>query len=156
MAFLTENWSNKSLRNDLSIRENLLTRILIPLPHGAIQISKSYVPDLSWVIYSSKTFIPNRGYWFAKKTTTIIFKPREMRASCHSTSPIVQNISVLSQIHLYSPGKHTRQLNNNGRMGSITLVVKWTAEPHTSEVNPVLIYHCNHHIFCWVCTDDLA
>ena len=40
MAFLTEISSNKSLRNDLSIRENLLTRILIRLPHGAIQISK--------------------------------------------------------------------------------------------------------------------
>ena len=47
MAFLTENSSNK--RNGLSIREILLTRILIRLlqVHGAIQISKSYVPDLS-------------------------------------------------------------------------------------------------------------
>ena len=53
-----------------------------------------------------------------------------MRASCHSTSPIVQNISALSQIHLYSPGKHTRRLNNNKRISTTTLVFKWTAN-HT-------------------------
>ena len=52
--------SSKLLKSTSSPMPGPLTRIHIRLPHSAVQISKSYVPDLSGVIYSSKIFIPNR------------------------------------------------------------------------------------------------